>query len=60
MYKKFDELGVQLSKPVLKTLEQLNFTHATPIQVCTLNDDKTFYAILMHEIFIHRLNVYHI
>ncbi|KAK7595137.1 hypothetical protein V9T40_001570 [Parthenolecanium corni] len=32
MYKKFDELGVQLSKPVLKTLDQLNFTHATPIQ----------------------------
>lgn len=33
MYKKFDDLNVKLSKPVLKTLNELGFTHATPIQV---------------------------
>lgn len=31
--KTFDQLGVKLSEPILKTLKELKFQHATPIQV---------------------------
>lgn len=44
MYKSFEELNVKLSEPVLKTLRELDFQRATPIQV------KKFHHLLTKNI----------